>query len=102
MLFLPAALRSGELVASPLSALTPHARRVAVIIREAGRAASVEWRLQRDAAKRAVQNITGVRGVTNEITVKSRPKIADLRHRWLPLLIRDRPRDAGSRLCSLA
>lgn len=41
----------------------------------------VDWLFQSDAAKRAVRNVTGVRGVTSEITVKSRPKIADLRHR---------------------
>jgi osmotically-inducible protein OsmY len=41
----------------------------------------VEWPFERDGARRAVENITGVRGVTNEITVKSRPKAADLRKR---------------------
>lgn len=41
----------------------------------------VDWHFERDAAKRAVQNITGVRGVTNEITVNPRPKTADLRKR---------------------
>lgn len=41
----------------------------------------VEWPFERDAARRAVENITGVRGVTNEITVKSRPKAVDLRTR---------------------
>ena len=32
-------------------------------------AGDVEWRYQRDAAERVVQNLAGVRGVTNEITV---------------------------------
>ena len=32
-------------------------------------AGDVEWRYQRDAAERAVRNLAGVRGVTNEITV---------------------------------
>jgi osmotically-inducible protein OsmY len=41
----------------------------------------VEWPFERDAGRRAVENITGVRGVTNEITVKSKPKTADLRKR---------------------
>jgi osmotically-inducible protein OsmY len=41
----------------------------------------VDWPFQREAARRAVQHITGVHGVTNEITVKSKPKAADLRKR---------------------
>src|SRR5579864_3691720 len=31
---------------------------------------TLEWRYQRDAAARAVRDLTGVRGVTNEITVR--------------------------------
>jgi VCBS repeat-containing protein len=32
----------------------------------------VEWRYQRDAAARAVRNLAGVRGVTNNITVTAK------------------------------
>jgi osmotically-inducible protein OsmY len=34
---------------------------------------TVEWRYQRDAAIRAIRNIAGIRGVTNEIVVKPLP-----------------------------
>lgn len=33
----------------------------------------VEWRYQRDAAARAVRNLAGVRGVTNNITITVKP-----------------------------
>jgi len=33
----------------------------------------VEWRYQRDAAARAVRNLAGVRGVTNNITITAKP-----------------------------
>lgn len=33
----------------------------------------VEWQYQRDAAMRAIRNLAGVRGVTNEIVVKPQP-----------------------------
>ena len=36
---------------------------------------SVDWRYQRDAAGRAVRNLTGVRGLSNLLTVKPRAKI---------------------------
>jgi osmotically-inducible protein OsmY len=32
----------------------------------------VEWRYQRDAAARAVRNLSGVRGVTNNITITAK------------------------------
>lgn len=41
----------------------------------------VDWPFERDAARWAVQYLTGVRGVTNQITVKARPKVKDLRQR---------------------
>jgi osmotically-inducible protein OsmY len=34
---------------------------------------TVEWRYQRDAALRAIRNIAGIRGVTNDIVVKPQP-----------------------------
>ena len=33
----------------------------------------VEWQFERDDAERVVRRLTGVRGVTNLIKVKSRP-----------------------------
>ena len=41
----------------------------------------VEWPFQADQAKRVVQSITGVRGLTNAISVKPRPRTPDLRKR---------------------
>jgi osmotically-inducible protein OsmY len=40
---------------------------------------TVDWQYQKDAAVRAVQDLTGVKGVTNKITVKARVKAADVR-----------------------
>jgi len=40
---------------------------------------TVDWQYQKDAAARAVRNLTGVKGVTNTIAVKSRVKAADVR-----------------------
>ena len=40
---------------------------------------TVDWQYQRDTAARAVRNLTGVKGVTNGITVKSRVKATDVR-----------------------
>ncbi len=39
----------------------------------------VEWWYQKDAAEHAVRNLTGVRGVTNDIKVKARTKPADIK-----------------------
>lgn len=39
----------------------------------------VDWNYQRDAAKRAVENLTGVRRVHNRINVRVRPSIADVK-----------------------
>ena len=40
---------------------------------------TVDWQYQKGAAARAVQDLTGVKGVTNSIAVKSRVKAADVR-----------------------
>jgi osmotically-inducible protein OsmY len=40
---------------------------------------TVDWQYQRDAAVRAVRNLTGVTGVTNKVAVKSRVKASDVR-----------------------
>ena len=39
---------------------------------------TVEWQYHKDAAARAVRDLTGVRGVANEIVVKPRVKTADV------------------------
>lgn len=44
-------------------------------------AGTVEWQFQRDEAERAVKGLNGVIGVTNTITIKSTPKVADVRDR---------------------
>ena len=39
---------------------------------------ALEWQYQKDAAVRAVRNLVGVRGVTNDITVKPHVKTTDV------------------------
>lgn len=39
---------------------------------------NLEWQYQKDAAVRAVRNLTGVKGVTNEIVVKPRVSTGDV------------------------
>jgi osmotically-inducible protein OsmY len=41
----------------------------------------VEWSYQRSAAERAVRDVKGVKGVSNLITVKARPKPTDIEQR---------------------
>ncbi len=43
----------------------------------------VDWQFQKDEAERAVKYLNGVIGVTNNITVKASPKVADVRDRIL-------------------
>jgi VCBS repeat-containing protein len=40
---------------------------------------NVDWNYQRDTAKRSVENLTGVRRVHNQIKVRVRPSIADVK-----------------------
>jgi osmotically-inducible protein OsmY len=56
----------------------------------------VEWQFQRRAAERAVRNLTGVRGVTNLITVRPNvpPPPEELRRRIREALVRDAETDA--------
>jgi osmotically-inducible protein OsmY len=42
-------------------------------------AGTLEWQYQKDAADRAVRDLTGVKGVTNDIRVQSRVKTIDVR-----------------------
>jgi osmotically-inducible protein OsmY len=41
----------------------------------------VDWYFQRQAAERAVRNLTGVRGVTNLVVIKAQPAAADVKQR---------------------
>ena len=40
---------------------------------------ALDWQYQKDAAARAVRDLTGVKGVTNNVTVKPRVKTLDVR-----------------------
>jgi osmotically-inducible protein OsmY len=42
---------------------------------------TVEWRYERDAAERVVRELTGVKGVVNEIAVKTRVSTSDVQHK---------------------
>ncbi len=44
-------------------------------------AGAVEWQYQRDAAARAVRDITGVKGVSNNVVVQPRPAAGDVREK---------------------
>jgi osmotically-inducible protein OsmY len=54
----------------------------------------VDWYYQREAAERAVRNLTGVKGVTNLITVRARPTPSDVRQRIKEALQRGASFDA--------
>jgi osmotically-inducible protein OsmY len=54
----------------------------------------VEWQFERDDAERVVRRLTGVRGVTNLIKVKSRPTPTELKHKIEDALIRSAETDA--------
>lgn len=41
----------------------------------------VYWQFQKDEAERAVKYLTGVKGVINNVTIKSAPKVADVREK---------------------
>lgn len=54
----------------------------------------VEWQYQKEAAERAVRRLTGVRGVTNLITIKPHTLPTDLKLRIEDALIRTAATDA--------
>jgi osmotically-inducible protein OsmY len=54
----------------------------------------VDWYYQREAAERAVRYLTGVKGVTNLITLKARPTPADVKRRIREALERGAEFDA--------
>jgi osmotically-inducible protein OsmY len=41
----------------------------------------VDWQFQRDEAKRAIKYLAGVKGVTNNLKIKAKPKAADVREK---------------------
>jgi osmotically-inducible protein OsmY len=55
---------------------------------------SVEWQYQRDDAERVVRRLTGVKGVSNLITVKPRVTAADLKRKIEQALVRSAETDA--------
>jgi len=48
----------------------------------------VDWRYQKEDAERVVRRLTGVKGVTNLITVRPRPAPSDLKKEIEPALVR--------------
>lgn len=56
----------------------------------------VEWSYQRLAAKNAIINITGVKGVSNLITVKQKPSSIDIKQRIKDSFIRTAGHDADN------
>lgn len=54
----------------------------------------VDWYYQREAADRAVRSLTGVKGVTNLITVRSRPTPSDVKQKIKDALQRGAQFDA--------
>ncbi len=54
----------------------------------------VDWYYQREAAERAVRSITGVKGVTNLVIVRSRPAPSDVKDRIKEALRRHAELDA--------
>ena len=57
-------------------------------------AGTLEWQYQKDAAARAVRDLTGVKGVTNDIQVQSRVKTIDVRDKIEAALKRSAEIDA--------
>lgn len=55
---------------------------------------AVDWHFQREAAERVVRRLTGVRGITNLISVKAHPIPADLRLQIEQALVRSAAVDA--------
>jgi osmotically-inducible protein OsmY len=54
----------------------------------------VDWQFQREDAERVVRRLTGVKGVSNLVTVKSRPTPAELKKRIEDALVRTAQSDA--------
>jgi len=54
----------------------------------------VEWDHQRHSAEKAIRPLTGVIGISNEVTLRARPKAANLSHRIEEALTRQAFREA--------
>ncbi|MDB4869622.1 MAG: hypothetical protein JWL97_626 [Gemmatimonadales bacterium] len=54
----------------------------------------VDWHFQREAAERAIRSLTGVKGITNLITVRARPTPADVKQKIKEALERGAQFDA--------
>jgi osmotically-inducible protein OsmY len=54
----------------------------------------VDWEFEREDAERVVRRLTGVRGVTNLVTVKARPTPSELKKKIEEALIRSAETDA--------
>jgi len=54
----------------------------------------VDWSFQRDAAERAVRSLTGVKGVSNLVTIKARPTPQDVKQKIKEALERGAQFDA--------
>jgi osmotically-inducible protein OsmY len=54
----------------------------------------VDWHFQRDAAERSVRSLTGVKGITNLITVRARPTPQDVKQKIKEALERGAQFDA--------
>jgi osmotically-inducible protein OsmY len=55
---------------------------------------TVEWNFEKDDAERAVRRLTGVKGVSNLITVKPRAKASELKQKIEQALVRSAETDA--------
>ena len=54
----------------------------------------VEWDYQRHSAEKAIRPLMGVMGISNEVTLRTRPKAANLSHRIEEALTRQALREA--------
>jgi osmotically-inducible protein OsmY len=76
-----------EIAAAALNALHWDAvvpdDRIRVTVRDGwvAREGDAQWQYQRDAAERDVRNLTGVRGVTDQITLKSRAQPGEVKQK---------------------
>ena len=63
---------------------------------------SVDWKFQRDSAANCIHALTGVRGVTNDISLSPTPTTDDVRHRISEALKRSAELEAQSIQVSVA
>ena len=73
----------------PLGAIKPTVDRGGVTLR-----GEVEWDFQRRAAEKAIRSLMGVVAVSNDITLRARPHVANLTHKIEQSLTRQAIREA--------